>query len=92
MSRNYQDPEYKKWRQKIYARDHYTCQWPGCTQKKKLQAHHILKWADFPGLRYHPNNGITLCKVHHSFITNNEEAYISFFNNLVLMKGKKSCN
>jgi len=86
MTRNYNDPEYKQWRKKIYARDKYRCQWPGCIQKKKLQAHHILRWADFPGLRYHINNGITLCKDHHRFITNNENAYINFFNRIISQK------
>lgn len=81
--RNYDDPEYKKWRQKIYARDNYCCKWPGCNSKKKLQAHHIYKWADFPGLRYHPNNGITLCQYHHKLVTKNEDSYTSFFMRLV---------
>lgn len=88
MNRNYNDPEYKQWRKKIYARDKYCCQWPGCDKKTKLQAHHILKWSSFPGLRYHIDNGITLCKDHHKFITNNEDAYINFFSSLI-MKGKK---
>ena len=63
--RNYNDPEYKKWRQKIYARDQYTCQWQGCKNKRPIQAHHILKWSEYPCLRFHPDNGITLCKQHH---------------------------
>lgn len=86
--RNYNDPEYKKWRQKIYARDKHTCQWQGCKNKRPIQAHHILKWSEYPGLRFHPDNGITLCKQHHEFIKNNEEAYINYFNQLIL-KGKQ---
>ena len=88
MSRNYQDPQYKKWRLSIYKRDNYTCQWPNCKSKKKIQAHHINKWADFPGLRYHPNNGITLCKTHHDMIKNNEENFCAFFSSLILNKIK----
>ena len=83
MNRNYSDPEYKTWRKKIYARDHYTCRWPGCKNNKKLQAHHIYRWADFPGLRYHPMNAITLCKIHHELIKNNEDSYREFFSRLV---------
>lgn len=83
MSRNYQDPQYKEWRQKIYARDNHACQWPGCKNKTKLQAHHIYRWADFPGLRYNINNGITLCKYHHSLITNHEDDYRFFFGKLL---------
>jgi hypothetical protein len=89
MSRNYQDPLYKQWRQKIYARDKFTCQWPNCQSKKKLNAHHIQRWADFPGLRYHINNGITLCRYHHQLIKDNEENYCAFFNSLILKKMKE---
>lgn len=83
MMRNYNDPQYKLWRQKIYSRDKYTCQWPGCNSKKKIQAHHILKWSEYPGLRYHINNGICLCRYHHDSIKNYEDHYINFFTNLI---------
>ena len=79
MNRNYQDPQYKRWRQSIYKRDKFTCQWPKCGCKVKLNAHHIQKWADFPGLRYHINNGITLCKYHHDLIKGMEEIYAATF-------------
>jgi hypothetical protein len=78
-NRNYNDPQYKKWRSEIKKRDKYTCQWPHCTNKKKIHAHHIYKWADFPGLRYHTSNGICLCKTHHDLIKNDEESYAPFF-------------
>jgi len=84
--RNYNDPQYKKWRQLIKKRDNHTCQWPGCNSKKKIHAHHIQKWADFPGLRYHPQNGISLCNIHHNMIKNNEENYSQFFSTIVLNK------
>lgn len=83
MSRNYQDPQYKEWRKKIYARDNHTCRWPGCNNKKKLQAHHIYRWADFPGLRFHIQNGVTLCKFHHQLIKDNEDSYREFFSRLL---------
>lgn len=79
MKRDYSDPLYKQWRLNIYKRDHFTCQWPNCKSKKQLHAHHINKWADFPGLRYHPDNGITLCKNHHTMITGHEESYAAAF-------------
>lgn len=75
MKRNYNDPFYKQWRIKVYSRDNWKCRWPGCNISKKLNAHHIKTWADFPGLRYEINNGITLCKYHHSLITGNESYY-----------------
>jgi 5-methylcytosine-specific restriction endonuclease McrA len=77
--RNYQDIRYKNWRKQIKVRDKFKCQWPGCVEKKTLHVHHILPWSEYPGLRYHINNGITLCKNHHNFIKNNESSYASFF-------------
>lgn len=83
MSRNYNDSQYKEWRKKVRARDKNCCQWPHCANKKKLQVHHIHKWADFPGLRYNINNGVTLCKTHHDLIKNDEDSYAPFFLKLV---------
>ncbi len=75
MKRDYNDPLYKKWRLTVYKRDHWKCRWPGCSVNKKLNAHHIKTWADFPGLRYETKNGITLCKFHHAIVTGNESYY-----------------
>lgn len=83
MTRNYDDPEYKKWRQKVYARDNHKCQWPNCNSRKKLNAHHIRRWADFPGLRFATDNGITLCKDHHKLITGVETYYEAVFYNII---------
>lgn len=53
---------------------------PGCTHKdKRLQVHHIHKWANAPQLRYATINGITLCKTCHSKIEGNEERYAVLF-------------
>jgi predicted restriction endonuclease len=79
MFRDYGDPQYKKWRKSIYSRDKYKCRWPNCCLKRKLNAHHIRKWADFPHLRFDINNGITLCKYHHDLIKGNEEIYETSF-------------
>lgn len=84
--RDYSDPQYKEWRLKIYKRDKFTCQWPNCKEKKKLQAHHIYKWSDFPALRFHINNGITLCKTHHNSIKNQEEIYAAAFSKILASK------
>jgi 5-methylcytosine-specific restriction endonuclease McrA len=73
------DLQYKKWRSDVYKRDNFTCQWPGCSLKKRLNAHHIKTWAHYPGLRYILANGITLCYKHHKMIQGMEELYeISF--------------
>lgn len=86
MMRNYKDPLYSNWRKNIRQRDNSTCQWPHCNSKKKIHVHHIKKWADFPGLRYHINNGLCLCSLHHNLIKNNEENYESFFQSIILKK------
>ncbi len=83
MYRNYQDPAYKTWRINIYKRDGFCCKWPGCPNKKKLRAHHILKWADYPFLRFNISNGITLCKQHHDNIEGDEDGFIRFFMELL---------
>ena len=88
MIRNYNDPEYKKWRKEIYKRDNFTCQWPGCKSHKKLNAHHIKKWSNYPHLRYDVNNGITLCSTHHKSISNMEELYELNFHNILKANGK----
>lgn len=85
MNRFY-DKQYKEWIKKIFSRDKYKCQWPNCDSKKKLNAHHIKKWADYPGLRFHLSNGITLCKFHHDMIHHNEESYEMFFFKIVSSK------
>lgn len=84
--RNYNDPLYKQWRISVYKRDNWTCQWPHCKGHKKLNAHHINRWADNIGLRYHIDNGVTLCKTHHDLIKNQEYNYIEFFSKLILNK------
>jgi hypothetical protein len=79
MKRFY-DQRYKAWIKGIFKRDSFKCQWPDCVKNRgKLNAHHIKKWSDYPGLRFHPSNGITLCKYHHDLIKDNEENYEMFF-------------
>lgn len=81
------DQRYKQWIKDIFQRDKHHCQWPHCpSPHKKLNAHHIKKWSDYPGLRFHLSNGITLCKYHHDLIKNNEENYESFFLKLLIHK------
>ena len=79
MLRNFNDPQYKKWRKGVYTRDKFKCRWPNCTFKRKLNAHHIKTWAEYPGLRYEINNGITLCKYHHDLIKGMENIYEATF-------------
>ena len=87
--RYWQDPEYIKWRKAVYRRDKWTCQWPDCGKRKKLRAHHIKKWADYPTLRFLIDNGITLCEGHHRLIEGREIYYEHIFMRFILNKKKK---
>jgi len=53
-------PEYAQWRFEIFERDNFKCQWCGA-DRKKLNAHHIKPFCDFPNLRLDIDNAITLC-------------------------------
>jgi hypothetical protein len=79
MYRDFNSPEYKRWRQQVYTRDKFCCRWPNCQNNKKLNAHHIKTWAHYPGLRFDVNNGITLCKEHHKMIQGMEDIYEATF-------------
>ena len=57
--------EYKVWRDRVFQRDHYTCQMCGDNTGGNLNAHHIKAYKDFPDSRYDVDNGITLCKTCH---------------------------
>ena len=86
MRRNYDDPVYRDWRVKVYKRDKFTCQMPGCKCKKRLNAHHIQKWASASALRYDIDNGITLCRFCHSKVNTNEIHYEKLFSEIVRNK------
>ena len=86
--RNYSDPLYKNWRTKVYKRDGYKCQ--VCGSRKRTEAHHIKTWSRFPQLRFDINNGVTLCRICHKKVTNNEEHWESLFIKIVARNnGKK---
>ena len=88
MRRNFDDPLYKNWRLSVYKRDKFKCQWPGCINNKKLNAHHIKTWAHYPALRFLVENGITLCYQHHKMICGMEEIYESVFFRILANKNK----
>lgn len=52
--------EYRKWRELVFERDDYTCQF--CNKRGgKIQADHIKPFAFHPELRFEISNGRTLC-------------------------------
>ncbi|WP_299795158.1 HNH endonuclease signature motif containing protein [uncultured Shewanella sp.] len=58
--------EYYIWREKVYARDNYTCQCCKDNKGKNLNAHHKYSYRDNEDLRTVLSNGVTLCKRCHS--------------------------
>jgi predicted restriction endonuclease len=59
------DSDYKVWRRNVYERDSFKCKITNEECSGRIEAHHILGWAENKELRYNINNGITLCHAHH---------------------------
>ena len=52
--------EIRKWRDKVYSRDDYTCK--ACNERgRRLNAHHIESWDICEEGRFDVSNGVTLC-------------------------------
>lgn len=56
---------YAIWREKIFARDNWTCQICNIRGGVILNADHIKSWALYPDLRFELSNGRTLCLSCH---------------------------
>ena len=77
------DGRYKEWMKSVKDRDNWKCKIADKNCKGKLEAHHILRWSEFPELRYEVNNGITLCHFHHPRKRNDEMKLSPYFQELV---------
>ncbi len=55
--------DFLTWRQSVFMRDKWLCR--KCWKGKRLHAHHIKNFSQYPELRFSVDNWITLCKDHH---------------------------
>lgn len=78
-------PNQTSFRNKVYERDNYTCQFCGDSKGGNLNAHHILPYAEFPLLRESIENGITLCENCHRMI--HKKGYNDVIKLMVSMRG-----
>ena len=78
------DTKYKYWMRSVKNRDHWKCKISNSDCSKKLEAHHILSWHEYPELRYEINNGITLCHFHHPRKRIEEKQLSLYFQSLIL--------
>lgn len=87
----YKDPKFKQILKEVRKRDKYRCRFPGCKIKgaRRIQVHHIKRYAAFPGLRQNPHNLICLCKKHHKHITGKEAQYEELFFSLLITQNTK---
>ena len=78
------NPKYREWRTNVFIRDGFRCRMANedC-EGKPIQAHHILRWAEYVELRYEVNNGITLCLAHHPRKRAEEKRLAPIFRELV---------
>ena len=68
--RLYAGSAWRNLEQRIFRRDRDTCRRCGSTRSgpRSLHAHHIFTWAGNPGLRFDPDNIITLCSACHRWV------------------------
>lgn len=64
-------PEYKKWRQSIFARDNFTCQECG-VRPKWVEGHHLAAFMLTLSSTYRLEYGITLCRPCHFHVHGKE--------------------
>lgn len=55
----------KRWREKVYARDKYTCLSCGDDKGGNLHAHHIVPHSKDKTIAWEVSNGATMCKTCH---------------------------
>ena|SRR3990167_5607926 len=71
------------WRKQVWERDNFKCRIFNKDCDGRIEAHHILRWSDYPELRYEVKNGITLCHTHHPIKKQEEKRLIPYFTGIV---------
>jgi len=71
------------WAKNVKERDGYKCRIGNCDCSDVLEAHHILRWRDYPELRYEINNGITLCSFHHPRKREDEDKLVGTYQEII---------
>lgn len=80
----------KGWSKSVKDRDCWKCKIGNSDCKGQLEAHHILRWSEYPELRYDINNGITLCCFHHPLKKEEEKRLVPTFMELVSVSKEKN--
>jgi 5-methylcytosine-specific restriction endonuclease McrA len=60
-----------------------------CASIVNLEVHHIMRWQDFPHMRFWIGNGITLCKKCHVVVTGREYEFAAAFKRMIDPDAKK---
>lgn len=81
--RHLNDPLQKGWRKAVKDRDGWKCRIGNSDCLGRLEAHHILRYSEYPELRNDINNGITLCQAHHPRKKSEEKRLEPLFMELV---------
>ncbi len=67
------NPEANKWRKAVFERDKFYCR--RCHSRRKLEAHHIYPFGQYPERRWDLANGVTLCRECHRKFRHHEIEY-----------------
>lgn len=65
------DPRVRSWVKKVVAKG--KCE--SCGSTENLEAHHIIKWSDYPKGRIDVNNGMCLCHKCHTEEHKDDRSY-----------------
>lgn len=79
----YRGSENQTWKRQVKKRDSYQCRINNGDCSGTLEVHHILRFTDYPELRYDINNGITLCHFHHPRKKIDEQRLVPIFKELI---------